>query len=111
MEKESSEDESEQACYMVQGNDSLEVTSDTHLVNCANSSNDHHDSMDAHIMNEELSIFCENLLSKYILSTNKSLNLKKENENLFSKLDLILKEKVEISRERDSLKNPNLILF
>ena len=29
MEKESSRDESEQACYMVQGNDSLEVNSDT----------------------------------------------------------------------------------
>ena len=38
MEKESSEDESEQACYMVQGNDSLEVNSDTHLDDCASSS-------------------------------------------------------------------------
>ena len=49
---------------MVKGNDSLEVTSDTHLDDCANSSNDH-DSMDAHALNEELSIFCENLLLKY----------------------------------------------
>ena len=31
MEKESSEDESEQRCYMLQGNDSLEVHSDTQL--------------------------------------------------------------------------------
>ena len=29
--KESSGDESEQACYMIQGNDSLEVNSDTQL--------------------------------------------------------------------------------
>ena len=29
VEEESSEDEFEQACYMVQGNDSLEVNSDT----------------------------------------------------------------------------------
>ena len=31
VEKESSEDESEQACYIVQGNDSLEAVSYTHL--------------------------------------------------------------------------------
>ena len=39
MEKESSEDESEQDYYMVQGNDSLEVNSDTQLDNCASFSN------------------------------------------------------------------------
>ena len=49
---------------MVQGNDSLKVNSDTHLDDCASSSNDH-DSMDAHTLNEELFMFCENLLSKY----------------------------------------------
>jgi len=38
VEKESSEDEFDQHCYMVQGNDSLEVNSDTHLDDCANSS-------------------------------------------------------------------------
>ena len=75
---------------------------DTHLDDCANSSNDH-DSMDVHASNEELFEFCENLLSKYKVLKNKSFNLKNENE-LFSKLDLILKEKVEISSERDSLK-------
>ena len=45
-EKESSEDESEQRCYMVQGNDSLEVLSNTQL-DSASSSFDDLDSMDA----------------------------------------------------------------
>ena len=40
MEEESSEDESEQACYMVQGNDSLEVNSNTQLDDTASSSGD-----------------------------------------------------------------------
>ena len=55
-------DESDQACYIVQGIDSLEVTSDTHLDDCANSSNDDN-AMDAHALNEELFVFCENMLS------------------------------------------------
>ena len=50
--------------HVVQGNDSLEVTSKTHLNHCASSSNDH-DSMDAHALNEQHSIFFEKLLSKY----------------------------------------------
>ena len=54
VEKESSEDESDDACYMVQGND-LEVHSDTQL-DSAISSFDDHDSMDANALNEELSI-------------------------------------------------------
>ena len=41
LEKESSGDKSDQACFMVQGNASLEVKSDTHLDGCANSSDDH----------------------------------------------------------------------
>ena len=40
MEKESSKDESEQHCYMVQGNDSLEVNSETLLDDSASSSGD-----------------------------------------------------------------------
>jgi len=44
-------------CYMIQGNDSFEVNSDTHLDDCASSTNDH-DSMDAHALNVELSEFC-----------------------------------------------------
>ena len=63
MEKNSSGEESDQACFMVQGNDSLEVNSDTQLDDSASSSYDNN--MDAHALNEELSIFCENLLSKY----------------------------------------------
>ena len=67
VEEESSRDESEQACYMVQGNDSLEIHSENQLEDCASSSDDDHDNMDAYTLNEELSIFCENLLEKYEL--------------------------------------------
>jgi len=87
-----------------QGNDSPEVTSDTHLDDCASTSNDHDSSMDAHALNEELSLFCEDLLSKFKLLKKKSFKLKKKNEILFSKLDLVLEEKFEVSSERDSLK-------
>ena len=65
VQKESSGEESEQACYMVQGNDALEVHSKTQLDNCASSSNDDHDSIDVDALNEELFIICENLLEKY----------------------------------------------
>ena len=64
--------ESEQYCYMVQGNDSLEVYSDTHLDDSASFSNDDYDSMDADALNEELSIICENLLEKYQVLKKKS---------------------------------------
>ena len=102
VEKESSGEESDQACFIVQGNDSLEVISDTQLDDSASSSCDNN--MDAHALNEELSIFCENLLSKYKILKNKSSRLKEENKILFSKLNMILQERVEISSERDSLK-------
>ena len=36
LEREAIRDESKQTCYMVQGNDSLEVNSDTHLDDSAN---------------------------------------------------------------------------
>ena len=65
MEEESSGGESEQRCYMVQENDSLEVHSKTQLDDSASSSFDDLDSMDADAFNEELSIVCENLLVKY----------------------------------------------
>ena len=94
-------DESDEACYMVQGIDSLEVKSDTYLDVCASSPDDHDSSIDAHALKEELSICCENLLSKYKFLKKKSFDLKRENENLFSKLDLVLKEKIEVSNERD----------
>jgi len=84
-------DESNQACYMVQGNESLELSSDSHLNDCARTSNDDN-AMDAHVLNEELSMFCENLLLKYKALKNKNFDLKKENEMLFSKLNLVLKE-------------------
>jgi len=48
---------SNEACYMVQGNDSLVVTLGTHLDDYASSFNDH-DSMDTHFLSEEFSMFC-----------------------------------------------------
>ena len=92
--KESSGDESDQACFMIQGNDSLEENSDTQLDDSASSSDDHDSSMDAHALNEKLSKFCENLLSKYKLLKSKSFELKEETKNLFSKINLVLQERV-----------------
>ena len=63
VEKEPLVDESDETCYMVQENDSLEVHSETHLDDSASSSGD--DNMDADALNEELFIVCENLLEKY----------------------------------------------
>ena len=68
---------------MVQGIDSLEVHSDTHLDDSATSSNDDHDSMNAHALNEELSLFCENLLNKYKLLKKKSFKLKEKEKFIF----------------------------
>jgi len=65
--EESSRDEFDQHCYMVQGNDSLEVNSDTHLDDSVSSSGD--DYVDADTLNEELSIICKNHLQKYLKNT------------------------------------------
>ena len=59
VEEESSGGESKQQCYMVQGNDSLEVQSETQL-DSFDSSSSCDDNIDAHVLNEELSIVCEN---------------------------------------------------
>ena len=101
VEKESSGGESEQHYFMVQGNDSLEVHSDTQLDD--SSSCDEY--IDADALNEELFIVCEKLLEKYKALKKKSFALNKENEDLVSKLDLALQEMVEISNECDSLKS------
>ena len=55
------------------------------------------DYMDVDVLNEELSMFCEILLSKYKALISKSFELKEENKNLFSKLDIILQEKVDVT--------------
>ena len=60
VEEESSGGESKQHWYMVQGNDSLEVNSETQLDDSASSLGD--DYVDPDALNEELSIVCENLL-------------------------------------------------
>ena len=52
VEEESSGDKSEQACYMVQGNHSLEVNLDIQLDDSASSSGD--DYMDVDALNKEL---------------------------------------------------------
>ena len=72
VEEESSGDESDESCYMVQRNDSLEVNSDTHLDDSTSSSG--YDSMDGDALNEELSIVCENLLEKNNSWKRKTLN-------------------------------------
>ena len=105
MERKPIVDESEQICYMVQGNDSLEVNLESHLDDCASYFDDHDSSMDAQALNEELFMFCENLLKKYKVLKNKSFESRKESENLFLKLNMILQERAEISNERDSLKS------
>ena len=72
VEEEFSEEESEQACYMVQENDSLEVNSDTQLDD-DDASSSYDDYMDANALNEELSIVYENLLEKYQVLKKKAL--------------------------------------
>ena len=89
MEKKSNEDESEQHCYMVQGNDSLEVNSDTQLDDSASSSGD--DYVDPDTLNEELSIVCENLLQKYQLLKKKTFKIKKKIRIYFLNLILLCK--------------------
>ena len=71
VEKESSGEESEQRCFMVQGNDSLEVHSDTQLDSASSSCDEY---IDADALNEELSIVCEKLLEKYELLKKKVLH-------------------------------------
>ena len=77
--------------------------SDTQLDDSTSFSDD--DNMDADALNEELSLFCENLLEKYKVLKKKSFKLKEENEDLFSKLNIVLQDRVEISSKRDSLKS------
>ena len=49
-------DESDERCFMVQGNDSLEVHSDTQLDSASSSCDEY---IDVNALNEELSIVCE----------------------------------------------------
>ena len=109
VEEESSGDESDQPYYMVLGNDSLEVNSDTHLDDCASSSCSD-DYVDADALNEELSLFCENLLEKYQILKKKSLKLNKENKNLFSKLNMLCKRGMRFLIKGTNW-NPNSTLF
>ena len=58
----SSGEESDQRCFMVQGNDSLEVHSDAQLDSASTSCDEY---IDVDALNEELFIVCEKLLEKY----------------------------------------------
>jgi len=91
-EETSSGEESDQRCFMVKGNDSLEVYSDTQLDNSTSSSCN--ECMDAYALNNELAIRCEKLLERHNLLKNKSLALKEENKDLCSKLDMVLQERM-----------------
>ena len=77
---------------MVQGNDSLEVYSESQLEvdDASSSSNDH---IDANALNEELSIVCEKLLEKYKV-------LKKKNFGLNKKIKICLLNLIYFARER-----------
>jgi len=48
--------------------------------------------LDAHALNEELFMFCETFLLKYKLLKSKSFELKEENKNMFSKLNVACKK-------------------
>ena len=92
VEKKSSEDKSEEHCYMVQGNDSLEANLETQLDDGASSFGD--DFVDADALNEELSLVCENLLEKYQLLKKKSFKLKEEIKICFLNLTWLCKKKL-----------------
>jgi len=64
IQEEESSGESESQSYMVQGNDSLEVHSESQLDN-DDASSSCNDFVDPHALNEELSIVCEKLIEKY----------------------------------------------
>ena len=85
---------------MVQGNDFLEVQSETKL-DSFDSSSSCDDNFDAHALNEELSIVWEKLIEKYKVLKKKSLEIEKENKSLHSRLNNVLQEKVEVYNERD----------
>ena len=59
--EEESSGESDQQCYTVQGNDSLEVQSESQL-DSFDVSSSCDDIVDPHALNEELSIVCEKLI-------------------------------------------------
>ena len=77
IQEEESSGESESQCFMVQGNDSLEVHLESQL-DCNDASSSCDDYVDANALNEELSIVCENLLEKYKVLKKKSFKIKEE---------------------------------
>ena len=71
--EEESNGESESQCFMVQGNDSLEVSSESQL-DCDDASSSSNEHVNPNTLNEELSIVCEKLIEKYNLLKKKTLH-------------------------------------
>ena len=76
--RKSSRDESDERCFMVQGDDSLEVHSDTQLDFSTSSYCNEY--MDAQALNDELAKNCETLISKYKLLKKDNFGLKEESK-------------------------------
>ena len=81
-------DKSDEHCFMVQGNNSLEVQSESQLD--ASSSSYCNECLEAQAMNDELAKNCENLISKYKLLKKDSHGLKEENKNLSYRIEIVL---------------------
>ena len=88
---------------MVQGNDSLEVHSDTQLDD--SSSSYCYSCLEAQTLNMELATKFEIFLEKHKLLKKDNLVLKEENKNLSSRLENVSQERDEISSELDSFKS------
>jgi len=88
---------------MVQGNDSLEVYSDSQLDD--SSSSYCYGCLEVQTLNMELAKKLEIFLKKHDLLKKNNFELKEEIKDLCSSFELILQEKEEIASERDSLKS------
>ena len=99
----SKREKSEEQCLMVQGKNSLEVQSDSHIDD--SSSSYCHGCFEVQTLNMELAQKLENLLEKHDLLKEDNLVLKNELKDLCSNFELVLQEKEEIASECDSLKS------
>ena len=88
---------------MVQGNDSLEVQSESLLDDC--SSSYCYGGLEVQTLNVELATKLEKFLKKHELLNKKNFVLKEEMKDLCSSFELTLQENEEIASECDSLKS------
>jgi len=96
-------DISEEPCFMVHGNDSHEVQSDSQLDDC--SSSYCYGCGEVQTLNVELTSKLEIFLEKHELLKKKHFDVKEELKDLCSTFETVLQEKGEIASERDSLKS------